>query len=277
MIRTSVAISLFEGWNGMPALYRGTGEETLEEIKELGYTGVDLFVDDPALAKNRAALVMLKRHGLKVGAVMPALLSRQGISLGDQNPDKRKYAVERLAGMIHFASEACGMVSLGLVRGRAGNGAEKLEFLKRLTGSCEALLKVSEPLGVPLILEPINRYESDHLNSSLEALGYIRRSGLPLYLMLDTFHMNIEEVDIKKSLELCAPYIKHIHFVDSNRLAPGMGHMNMKELYWTLEGLGYQGYLCLEALPYPSGGEGAKKGAEFFSEVRGGAGRGRIT
>lgn len=260
----SAALSLFAGWKGMPALYYGTDEKTLAEIREFGYTGVDLFVDDPFLPENRAALGKLRKHGLGVGAVMPALLAKQGLSLGDKDPEMRKYAVERIGDMIRFASEASGMVSLGLVRGRAGAGAGREEFFKRLAGSFEELLKISLLLEVPLILEPINRYESDHLNSSMEALDFIKKSGLPLYLMLDTFHMNIEDVDLAECFRRCAPYTKHIHFVDSNRLAPGMGHLNMAELYRTLEKLDYSGYLCLEALPLPSGSECARMGAKFF-------------
>ena len=202
----SAALSLFAGWKGMPALYSGTDEKTLAEIREFGYTGVDLFVDDPFLPENRAALGKLRKHGLGIGAVMPALLAKQGLSLGDKDPEMRKYAVERIGDMIRFASEASGMVSLGLVRGRDGAGAGREEFFKRLAGSFEELLKISLPLEVPLILEPINRYESDHLNSSMEALDFIEKSGLPLYLMLDTFHMNIEDVDLAECFRRCAPY-----------------------------------------------------------------------
>ena len=89
----SAALSLFAGWKGMPALYYGTDEKTLAEIREFGYTGVDLFVDDPFLPENRAALGKLRKHGLGVGAVMPALLAKQGLSLGDKDPEMRKYAV----------------------------------------------------------------------------------------------------------------------------------------------------------------------------------------
>ena len=81
----SAALSLFAGWKGMPALYYGTDEKTLAEIREFGYTGVDLFVDDPFLPENRAALGKLRKHGLGVGAVMPALLAKQGLSLGDKD------------------------------------------------------------------------------------------------------------------------------------------------------------------------------------------------
>lgn len=268
MIRTSVALSLFDGWNGMPALYCGTEDEILEEIQSLGYDGVDLFVDEPGQKKNQEALSKIRRYGLEVGAVMPALLARQGLSLGDRDESLRRNAIQRTGEIISFASEAGGMVSLGLVRGRAGRGEERKDFFKRLTESFEELLKLAIPQDVDLILEPINRYESDHLNSSLEALDYIRGCGLPLYLMLDTFHMNIEDVDLMKSFESCIPFVKHIHFVDSNRLAPGMGHLNMEDLYKKLVQLDYRGTLCLEALPYPSGHECARIGADFFSSMR---------
>jgi sugar phosphate isomerase/epimerase len=84
--------------------------------------------------------------------------------------------------------------------------------------------------------------------------------------MLDTFHMNIEDVSIANSIKKCAPLIKHIHFLDSNRLAPGMGHLNMTEIYKTLLEIGYDGYLCLEALPLPSSRLCAQRGIEFFKE-----------
>ena len=198
----------------------------------------------------------------------PTSCREKGIFLGDADREARLYAVKKMKEIIEFAAEVGGMVSLGLVMGGGVIGAEqeekRNEFFKRFVESCEMLLKISVPLGVDLVVEPMNRYETDNLKSSQEALTFIEKTGLPLYLMLDTFHMNIEDVNLIESFQMCMPYTKHIHFLDSNRLAPGMGHLNMEEIYRILERQGYGGFLCLEALPIPSGMECARRGAEFF-------------
>ena len=122
-------------------------------------------------------------------------------------------------------------------------------------------------VSVDLVIEPINHNEINTLNSSSSALRFIKEYDLPMYLMLDTYHMNIEDGDINESFRLCKDYIKHVHFLDSNRLAPGMGELDMIGIFNTLLSIGYDGYLCLEALRYPSGKAVAEKGVEFFKKV----------
>ncbi len=131
----------------------------------------------------------------------------------------------------------------------------------------EKLIPCSEKHGVKLLVEPINRYEINTLNGSCESFDFIRESGLPIYLMLDTFHMNIEDTSIEGSLEYCRDLIRHIHFIDSNRLAPGMGHLDMLGIHEKLKELAYTGYLCLEALPKPDARTCAEKGIAFFRKA----------
>ena len=159
------------------------------------------------------------------------------------------------------------MVSLGLIRGSAKEDDTVENLLARFADSIEKILNTSEKYGVSLLLEPINRYEIDNLNSSLEALHFIQRTKLPVYLMLDTFHMNIEDVSMEESFYKCKDYIRHIHFVDSNRLAPGMGHLDMIKLLKIIKEINYSGYLCIEALRKPDSITVAKKGIEFFEKA----------
>lgn len=265
-MKPSVSLAVFQAPAGMPALFSGAGEENLALIRALGYQGVDLFVLDPQSAESRAAAAALRRYGLGVGAVMPAALARQGLFLASEDAQVRRLAVEKVRGIIQYAAGLGGMVSLGLVRGNQGAGGAAA-FEQRLANSCEQLLETAQPLGVPLLVEPINRYEIDNLNSSAQALRFVQGSGLPLGLMLDTFHMNIEDENLAQSFAACAPYTKHIHFVDSNRLAPGMGHLDLRALYYTVQATGYTGYLCLEALPRPDPHTCAQAGAGFFAKL----------
>lgn len=268
MIKSSVSLSIFEATPGMPVLYSGATEANIREIKELGYDGVDLFVRNPHDQDTKNAINLLQKYELGIGVIMPAALAGEGLFLGDPNPAIREEAVRRIGEIVTLASEVGGMVSLGLVRGSCDKDESMEVFEARFTESCIKMLEIAQPLGVDLLIEPINRYEINTINSAKEGIEYIKRVNLPLYLMLDIFHMNIEDVDVLETLMEGLPYTKHIHFLDSNRLAPSMGHMPMEVYYRALEHVGYDGYLCLEALPKPDTKTCAEKGAEFFNKMR---------
>lgn len=266
-MKTSVSLAVFQAPEGMPALFSGADDRNLGTIKELGYDGVDLFVREPASEATTQAMKGLREYGLGVGAIMPAALAREGLFLGDAKKEVRDEAVRRIGEIVQLAAQCGGMVSLGLVRGSRSAGETDAELLDRFLDSSEKLLKISEPLGVPLVIEPINRYEINTLNSLKETGEFIRGVGLPLFIMADTFHMNIEDVDLEETMRENLPLVKHIHFVDSNRRAPSMGHLDLASMYRMLEREGYSGYLCLETLPLPDPYTCAAAGAAFFRKM----------
>lgn len=267
-MKTSVSLSVFPAPSGMPALFSGGTEKNIARIRELGYDGVDLFVRDPVSEDTRQTLVLLRQYGLGIGAIMPAALAGQGLYLGAVERNIREECVRRIGEIVYLAANEGAMVSIGLVRGSKLPGESMETFEDRFVEGCTQLLQISQPLGVPLLLEPINRYEINTILSVKEGMDFIRRSGLPIFLMNDLFHMNIEDVDMERMLLESQPYTKHIHFLDSNRLPPGMGHLDMERYYRLLEKAGYNGYLCLEALPGRLDPDMcAIKGAEFFHRV----------
>lgn len=266
-LKKSVSLSLFEGSKNAPILFRDNIEYNIPLIKDLGYDGVDLFVLDEKSEKTKKAVNLLRKNNLGVGVVMPAAMAGLGLFLGDKDESIRDEIVKRMISFIEFTSSINGMVSLGLVRGSAKDGESEKEVLDRFAQSIERLLPTSERLGVKLVIEPINRYEINTLCSSIDAYDFIKSRDLPLGLMLDTFHMNIEDESIFESFTKCRDLVDHVHFLDSNRLAPSMGHLDMKGIYRLLDALDYEGYLCLEALDKPDTLTCAKKGIEFFKSM----------
>ena len=268
-MKTSVSLSVFSAPTGMPALFSGGSEKNIARIKELGYDGVDLFVKDHRAGETLDTIALLNKYHLKIGVIMPAALAGQGLFLGSPDSTIREKAIRSISEIILLASESEAMVSVGLVRGSKGQNESLAEFETRFQDSCDKMLKVSGPAGVDLLIEPINRYEINTINSVQEGIDFLQRTGLPMSLMIDFFHMNIEEVDIEKMLILSLPYVKHIHFVDSNRLAPSMGHLDMVRYYRLLEKMGYPGYLCLEVLPGSNDSDYcAVCGAAFFDRMK---------
>lgn len=98
-----------------------------------------------------------------------------------------------------------------------------------------------------ILLEPINRYESRYLNRVSDNLRIIDEVGHPnAGLLPDLFHMSIEESDPAQAIRDAGDHIKHVHLGDSNRLLPGMGHLDWPHIFGALRDVGYTGYVNLE-------------------------------
>lgn len=98
-----------------------------------------------------------------------------------------------------------------------------------------------------VMIEPINRYETRFFYSLEDGKRVIDEAGSPaLGLLADVFHMNLEEVDIAAALAAHADSIVHVHLGDSNRLLPGLGHLDFKSIFSALQESGYDRYAALE-------------------------------
>ena len=122
--------------------------------------------------------------------------------------------------------------------------------------------------GLRLALEPINRYETTLINDTAQGLELIERVGEANFgLLLDTFHMNIEEGNIEASVQACGPHIVHFHVADSNRWYPGAGHLDFKSILNSLFGTGYQGWVSGEFLPHPDVETAAQRSIAFLRQI----------
>jgi len=121
--------------------------------------------------------------------------------------------------------------------------------------------------GVRFALEPLNRYETDLIHTVAEGLDLIERVGADnLGLLLDTFHMNIEEPVIEDSIRAAGDRIFHFHVADSNRWHPGAGHLDFKSILDTLFATGYQGYVSGEFMPLPDADTSAERSVAYLRQ-----------
>ena len=109
----------------------------------------------------------------------------------------------------------------------------------------EELAPAARNAGVPIFLEPLNRYEQ-HLVNRLEQGVAFAEQVEGVKIMADFFHMNIEEADIAASIRAAGPHIVHVHVADSQRLQPGKGHLDFRPGFAALKEAGYDGYLGIE-------------------------------
>ncbi len=100
--------------------------------------------------------------------------------------------------------------------------------------------------GVPLFLEPLNRYEAHLVNRLEQGVAFADQVGPEIGIMADFFHMNIEEADIAASIRAAGQRVVYVHVADSNRLQPGRGHLDFGPGFAALKAIGYDGFLGIE-------------------------------
>lgn len=113
--------------------------------------------------------------------------------------------------------------------------------------SMKEIIKTAENCGVTYCVEAVNRFETCLINTAEEALKYVDEVGSPnIGVLLDTYHMNIEENNIGDAIRLAGNKLTSFHTGENNRTAPGRGHLNWDEIFGALSEIGYKGRIVSE-------------------------------
>jgi sugar phosphate isomerase/epimerase len=180
----------------------------------------------------------------------------------------RRAAIERVKSHVPLAQHFAATIILGLIRGITPPGQSHERSMAYLVGALQECSAVAASDGVSFALEPLNRYETDLIHTVEQGMELIQRVGAENFgLLLDTFHMNIEEPSIEASIRACGDRIFHFHVADSNRWHPGAGHLDFRGILATLGEAGYDGYVSGEFIPVPDADTGARRAIEHLRSV----------
>jgi len=251
------------------ATFKGDLETNLAQIASLGYDGVELAIRDPKLIDLEVLDRLVRRHGLSMPAIGTGQAwGEEGLSFTDPAPEIRHAAIERIKSHIPVASHFGAVIIIGLVRGIVKPGMDHAQAMDWLVEALRECSAAARPHGIRLALEPINRYETTLINNAAEGLDLIERVGADNFgLLLDTFHMNIEEADIEASIHACDERIFHFHVADSNRWYPGAGHLDFRSILKALFDTSYQGWVSGEFLPKPDVKTAAQEGIAYLRQI----------
>ena len=253
-----------------PILFRGTIEAAFALAADFGYHGVEIHLAHPGDIDHLGVRELCRSRGLIVPTLGTGMAAgREGLTFSDPDPAVRAGAVERIRSQIDLAAFLRSAVTIGLIYGTLGQEAAKREERSGAALEClKECCRHAESAGVTLLLEAINRYETDQLCTLDEAIDCIRRAGSgSLKLLADTFHMNIEEVDLRESLRRASGYLGHVHLSDSNRQVPGHGHLDMLAVLRTLKEIRFRGCLSFEVFPLPDPLSAARDGITRVREL----------
>jgi sugar phosphate isomerase/epimerase len=251
-----------------PFVLRGNYTEMMKEAADIGYDAVELHIADPAEADLQEILQASRQYGIAVSSIGTGLsYARDGLSLTSGDESVRAKALDRLKGYICLAEQLQCVVIIGLIKGIVKQSPSLEAYRARLTDSLNELLPAAEGAGVTLVIEAVNRYESDFLNTISECTDFIEAFPTDkLKVHIDTFHMNMEEDCIADSIIRAGSRIGHVHLADSNRRYPGQGHYNFTETLDALKQAGYEGALSVECLSFPTPSEAAWGAYRFLRE-----------
>ena len=250
------------------ALWTGTLEERCRKAHAMGYRGLELVVRDPSLLDLPNVLSTIRGAGLAIPQLVTGELNiADRLRLMTPSDNVHREAEGRIRSVIEMAAMLDAFVNIGSFRGRF-EGFDSRERAYAI--ALERIGKVADwaaASGVRITLEPINRFEADYVLSAQDGIRFIQELGRSnVGLMLDLFHMNIEDRSIEASLEetMRAGLLWHIHITDSNRLAPGQGHLDFNSITGALHKVRYQEYLSAEINPLPDPDAAAEETATFM-------------
>jgi D-psicose/D-tagatose/L-ribulose 3-epimerase len=152
--------------------------------------------------------------------------------------------IDRLTGIIYSCWP-------GTLDGREG-GKQKARSWS--VASMKEAVKKAEDNGLTYNVEVVNRFEQFILNTAAEAVSYVKEVGSPnLRILLDTYHMNIEEDSFDRALQTAGDLLGHLHIGENNRMPPGRGHLPWEEIGSALRKIDYQGWVVMEPFLTPGG------------------------
>lgn len=131
----------------------------------------------------------------------------------------------------------------------------KEPIVERSVDSMKKIVKIAEDYGVTYCVEVVNRYEGCILNTAAEAMDYIKRVDADnIGVLLDTYHMNIEEDSFRDAILTAGDKLLGLHTGDNNRRCPGRGHIDFDEIFKALAEVNFKGRIVSE-LFVAKGGE----------------------
>ena len=268
MIRSSVTVSLVAEARGGPFVFWDDLPAACRQAQELGFDGIEIFPPSAEAIDAKLVAALLGDHGLALAAVgTGGGWVRQRLHLTLPDTAARQKARMFIRSIIDVAGQLGAPAIIGSMQGRSGEGVDHTTAIRYLQDALQDLGEHARQYAVPLIYEPLNRYETNMANT-LEAGGQLL-AGLStsnVKLLADLFHMNIEETDLPAAIRAARDRIGHVHFVDSNRRAAGMGHLDFAPIAAALKEINYTGFASAEAFSYPDPRSAAQQTIDAFRE-----------
>jgi sugar phosphate isomerase/epimerase len=268
MIKSAVTIALVPQIKTGPWIFWKNLEESMRKAADLGFDAIELFTGSGDAISTEILKKLMDQYKLQLAAVgTGAGKVVHGLTLTDTNSAIRENAIAFIKEMMEFGAAFSAPAIIGSMQGNAVQGDSHGNSIALLAEALHVLDQHAASLGVKLIYEPLNRYETNLMNNLDDAAAFIESNKFKnITLLADLFHMNIEEADPAASIQKNRQHIGHVHFADSNRKPIGFGHTQMQHIADELKASGYDGYVSAEAFPWPDSDLAAEQTIRSFKQ-----------
>lgn len=238
----------------------------IERLARFGYDGVDI-VGEPGKYDAGEIRRLLEANRIEASSICAVFSDARDFA--SSNPAIRQNAVGYVKGCVDFAAavgaKAISVQASACMKTKA-EAAPEQEWQWAVDGLREAGQYALEN-GINLTLEAWNRYETYFINRLDQALKMVNDIGLPnVGVMCDTYHMNIEETSMGDAIRGVGDKLYYVHIADSNRAAPGRGHIDFDEVARALRDIHYDGWVSMELLPAAADPFGGEVQEEFYDQ-----------
>jgi sugar phosphate isomerase/epimerase len=269
MIKTAITVSLVEEARGGPFVLWDGVEKGCETAAQLGYDAIELFAPSHEAVAPDTLKALLEKNNIALAAVgTGAGMVKHKLNLCDPDQSKRQAAKEFIRNMINYGAQFGAPAIIGSMQGRWGGEVSREQAFDWLRSALNELGPLAGEQGTFLIYEPLNRYETNMCNTVAQGVELMKSlDNTDVKLLADVFHMGIEEDAPADAMRSGKGYIGHVHFVDSNRKAAGMGHLDLKAVADALIETGYEHYVSAECFPTPDSATAAKNTIEAYRRL----------
>ena len=220
------------------------------QFKKWGFDTVEIALEDPANIDPVFVRRELDKSGLRCRAVCAAMGPGRDFR---GTPAEQQTSMTYLKALIDNiailgATSLTGPLYSVVGRADAVESAQKKKDWAMVVGNLKKLAAYAEPRNVLLCVEPLNRFETDFLNTVEQALKLVKDVHSPaMRVHLDTFHMNIEEKELGAAIRKTGKLLGHFHACGSDRGTPGGDHTDWKSIAHALKAVKYQGDVVIES------------------------------
>jgi len=240
------------GINTFLFTYPFTNQSTrlFPQFKKWGFESVEIPIENLAHIDAAFVKAQLEKYGLVCGSVTPCLGPDKDLRGA---PDQQRAGVEFMRRVLEQMVALDAPTLVGVVYSTVGraDGVPSREYRrqwKTVARNLKEVCRYASDLGRIIALEPVNRFETDFINTCEQGLQMIDAVGSPaLKLHLDTFHMNIEEKDPAAAIRKAGKALGHFHACGCDRGTPGNDHIDWKPIAQALKSIRYRGDVVIES------------------------------
>ncbi|MCC8025531.1 MAG: sugar phosphate isomerase/epimerase [Clostridium sp.] len=240
--------------------------KSIDWLYDNDFDSIEVHIPSPDLVDSGRLKEYIQSKGMCASSIGTGLaVAYEQLVMTSKDREIRRRAIERLMRQCDLGAQLDCPVVIGSMRGKVEPGDTYGEVDRRMVESSKILMEYADSLGVDVVVEAIDRSETNYLRTAEEVLELIDKVGSShLKVHLDTFHMNIEELDWEKPVLACGEKLGHVHVADNTRLYPGSGMIDFMPFLKALKKVNYSRSLVFEIYPGEDGYKSCILGRDYL-------------